>query len=281
MSTSGKPFSVVLSTYRGDDEDELTVALDSVFDQTCPPDEVLLVTDGPLSDELDETLELFEASYPDTFRVYRLDENVGRGYARRVGVENVSHDIVAMMDADDVCRPYRFERQLEYLSQHPEVDIVGSYYSEFAETPDNPHAVRVVPTDHDDIASMARHRSPMNQVTVMFRKEAVLSAGNYRNVQRMEDYGLWVRMLRDGATFANIPESLVDVRASEEMYGRRGGTAYAKEELRLQYEFYQMDFINLPRFLFNVVTRVPIRLVPHSIRGVVYSTLFRSEETES
>jgi len=274
--TEDQHLSVVVSTYRGDDPDELATALESVFEQTRPPDEVVLVADGPLTDALDSVVERFANKYPDLFRVHARSENRGQGVARREGIEAATNPMVAIMDADDVCRPDRFERQLDFLAGHPEVDVVGSYLEEFATDPDEPHAVREVPTNHDDIVRLARSRSPMNQVTVVCRRGAVLSAGNYRDVARLEDYGLWVRLLLDGARFANIPEPLVSARAGERMYERRGGWTYAREELRFQYECWQWGFIGLPRLLLNLATRVPIRFVPNRIRGAFYRRLFRN-----
>ncbi|AQL43318.1 hypothetical protein BV210_11720 [Halorientalis sp. IM1011] len=271
----GHSLSVVCSTYRGDDPDELTTALESVFEQTRPPDEVVLVADGPVPSDIDAVIDRFLDAHPSVLRVERLPENRGRGEARRVGVEAASHKLVALMDADDVCAPTRFERQLDFLDEHPDIDVVGSYLSEFVESPDDPVAVREVPPGHEDIAKRARHRNPINQTTVVFRRDMALSAGNYRNVDRMEDYGLWVRMLLEGATFANIPETLVAARAGEGMYRRRGGIDYARAELRLQYEFWRWGFLGPARVLANLCTRVPLRLVPNHVRGAVYELLFR------
>lgn len=269
--------SVVMSTYAGDEPAELSQALESVFEQTRPPDEVVLVADGPLSEGLDAVVSQQETDHPETLRVHRLPENRGQGLARAAGVEQASHPLVAIMDADDVCAPTRFERQLDFLTDHPDVDVVGSYLAEFSDDPEEPHAIREVPTAHDDIASMARHRSPMNQTTVVFRREVAMAAGNYRDVDRLEDYGLWVRMLLEGGRFANIPEVLVSARAGEEMYRRRGGWTYAREEVRFQRECWRWGFLSAPRALLNLLVRVPIRFVPNRIRGAVYARYFRED----
>jgi hypothetical protein len=179
------------------------------------------------------------------------------------------------MDADDISVPSRFERQIGFLKENPDIDIVGGYIEEFDTDPNYPIARREVPPTHEGIEQMARFRSPMNHGTVMFNKEAVLHAGNYRAVDRMEDYDLWIRMLIDGATFANIPEVLVKVRAGEEMYGRRGGWEYAREEIRTQIEFYRREFTPFPVFLFNIFTRTFLRLIPDTIRREIYQRISR------
>ncbi|NHN46217.1 glycosyltransferase [Halostella sp. JP-L12] len=268
-------FSVLLPTYMNDDAAELESALESILQQTNRPDEVLVIKDGPVPTSLEETIDTFERDFPSIIDSIQLPTNKGLGNALRVGVKEASHGIVARMDADDISVPTRFERQSEFLATHPEVDIVGGQIAEFDGDPENIVGRREVPTEHESIESMARFRSPMNHGTVMFRKSAVLSSGNYRPVDRMEDYDLWIRMLLGGAKFANLPEVLVKVRAGEYLYGRRGGLEYAREEARTQLEFYQQGFTSLPVFLFNATTRVSLRLVPNSVRSLIYRTLAR------
>jgi len=268
-------FSVVLPTYRGDTASELALAIDSISRQTVPPDELFIVKDGPLDASLNNIIENKISDSPIYIQAHQIEENQGLGNALRVGVEKCSFDIVARMDADDISVSSRFERQLEFLGNNPEVDIVGGFIEEFDSNPDEPIATRKVPTNHQKIKKTARFRSPMNHGTVIFDKEAALNAGNYRPVDRMEDYDLWVRMLLCGATFANIPEVLVKVRAGKKMYRRRGGWEYAREEVRTQCEFYNRGFISLPIFMFNIFTRTSLRILPNRIRGMIYRVLAR------
>lgn len=275
VNTRVSDFSVVLPTYANDDAGNLRMAIESLLDQTRTPDEVVIVKDGPLSADLQRIIDTVETEHPSLFSQVQIPENRGLGNALRTGVEAASHDFVARMDADDIAVPTRFERQVDYLTTNSEVDIVGGYISEFDTDPDEPIGRREVPMAHDDIEQMARFRSPMNHGTVMFDKDIVLQAGNYRPVDRMEDYDLWIRMLLDGAIFANIPEVLLKVRAGEELYGRRGGWEYAREEARTQTEFYRRGFTSLPVFLFNTATRVGLRLVPNRVRRMVYRVIAR------
>lgn len=70
-------------------------------------------------------------------------------------------------------------------------------------------------------------------MTVAYRKSAVLAAGGYQHHLYMEDYNLWLRMLAQGTKVANMSESLVLVRAGDEMYRRRRGGVYVKSEWQL------------------------------------------------
>lgn len=268
--------SVVLATYRGDDPDALQDALDSVLCQTHTPSEIVFVENGPIPSTIESVVETYQQRYPDTFSVVQIETNQERGYARRIGIENASHELVAMMDTDDIAVSERFEEQVEYLSDHPEIDAVGGYIAEFTDDPDNPHAIRRVPLTPEELEDKARFRSPINQMTVMARRKAILEAGNYRRVDPMEDYDLWARMLVNGSKLANIPQVLAKVRGGEEMYARRGGWKNAREEVRLQRQFLESGFVNLPVALMNLSIRVPIRLLPNRLRGIIYSRILRN-----
>lgn len=267
--------SVLLPIYKGDTPSELACAIESIANQSRLPEEVFIVKDGPLTDDLESVLRKKSNNFPTTIHTYQIRENQGLGNALRVGLKKCSYDVVARMDADDISIPSRFERQLIFLNKNSEVDIVGGYIEEFDSDPNDPIARREVPTRHDDIERMARFRNPMNHATVMFDKESVLKAGNYRGVDRMEDYDLWIRLLLNGATFGNIPEVLVKVRGGQKMYGRRGGLEYAREEIRTQIEFYRRGFTSFPIFIFNSLTRVSLRLIPNRMRGTLYQVVAR------
>jgi len=264
--------SVVVSVYQGDDADHFAASLKSIIDeQTHTPAEIIVVADGPLTAALNDVLDEWK-----NLEIIRFEDNRGAGAARAAGVEHASHEIVAFQDADDLSVPRRFEQQLTYFREHSELDALGGYIAEFEDDPDDPHATREVPTQSSKIARWAKIRSPLNQTTVMARRKSILEAGNYHADERMEDYALWARMLTAGMKLDNLPEVLAKVRAgSDEMAGRRGGLEYAREDVRLQREFYRMGFVSVPVALLNIAIRVPTRLVPNSVRSAVYGLFLR------
>lgn len=147
-------FSVVTSAYKNDKSEFVRVALDSMLiNQTVKPTEIVLVRDGQVPEVLDKLLNEYEARYPDVFNIIRLEQNGGLGNALKLGVESAKYDIIARMDSDDICLPNRFELQLRYLEQHPDVDIIGGQMTEFIDTPDNIIGKRVVPCINDDLNS--------------------------------------------------------------------------------------------------------------------------------
>lgn len=228
-------FTVITSVYRNDKPEFVRVALDSMLvGQTIKPTEILLVRDGVVPSELENVLEEYETAYPKIMHIIRLKKNGGLGKALKLGVENAKYEIVARMDSDDICLPYRFEKQLRYMERHPECDIIGGQMTEFIGDADNIVGKRVVPESNENIYKYMKSRCALNHVTVMFRKEAVLKVGNYQDWFWNEDYYLWVRMMMAKCVFANLPDVLVNVRSGEDQYARRGGMKYFKSEEGIQ-----------------------------------------------
>ena len=138
-------FSVSMCVYGKDNPLWFETAVESVINQTVRASEIVLVVDGPVPDELDSIIKKYEAM-PE-FKVIRFKENQGHGNARRAGLKAATYELVALMDADDICIPERFEKQLEIFANDPTVDIVGGNISEFIGDPENIVAKREVPSD--------------------------------------------------------------------------------------------------------------------------------------
>lgn len=268
-------FSVLVPVYVNDVSTHVADALDSAIEQTVSPAEIVVVADGALADSLTETIRAWEDRHSDLIRVVRTADHTGLADALNIGLERCTNELVARMDADDIAHERRFERQLEFLDDHPQTDVVGGYVGEFVEDPDRVSDVRKVPTAPISVARFARFRCPVNHPTVMYKKSTVLSVGGYRAEMKVEDYDLWVRMLERGYTIMNVPEILVYARAGEDLYERRGGLEYLQTEYRLHREFLDRGFITPEIFAANLCVRIPLRLMPNGLRRVIYGRLFR------
>ncbi len=269
---SSTPFSVLMSVYRKESPEFLREALDSVFDQTAVPAEVVLVEDGPLTDELHALLDDYGNSHPELKRV-PLPENRGLGLALQEGILHCSNELVARMDTDDISVPSRFERQLAEFEKNPGIDICGSHIKEFEGTPDHIVAERRVPLTHDDCKRYQRRRDAFNHVSVMFRKTAVLKAGNYQHCPLMEDTLLWANMFKTGATAMNIDDYLVLVRIGKDMYERRGGMAYFKKYRKARRVIYQTGFISWWDYAYTIVIQFVVAMMPNKMRGWVFKKI--------
>ena len=272
------PFSVTMSVYHKDNAAFFDRALQSITDdQSVKPSEIVLVCDGPLSDGLDSVIAKYQSKFP-SIKLIRLSENKGLGNALRIALENSSYELIARMDSDDVSMPNRFEQQISFIKEHPEIDIVGGDITEFIGDENNIVGKRAVPINDSEIKEYMKKRCAFNHVSVMYKKTAVQAAGGYLDWFWNEDYYLWIRMQHNKATFANTGTVLVNVRVGEDMYQRRGGMKYFMSEYGLQKYMHNNGMIGLTTFLSNVTKRVVIQiLLPNSIRAWVFKRFAREE----
>lgn len=270
-------FSVLMSVYKNETVDNFKQAMDSVINQTVSPDEIVLVRDGEVYEKLQEAIDEYLRVYPLLFTYIPLEENGGLGNALRIGLNACRNELVARMDTDDVCVENRFEKQIDYFKKNSHVDIVGGYIAEFRESVDKVIDFRCVPTTDLEIKNRMKDRCPFNHQTVMFKKNAVIKAGNYEHFYLFEDYYLWLRMLILGANFGNLDENLCYVRISN-MSRRRGGMKYFKSYVRILKFMKQNRVVTYCEFVKCLIVRFCVYvLCPNKIRESVYRKFLRDK----
>lgn len=267
-------YSVLMSVYAKEQASHFRESIDSMLGQSVPTDDFVIVCDGPLTRELEQVITEVTKAHPHLFQIVRLDENEGLGRALCKGIEYCKNELIARMDSDDISEPTRCEKQLE-IFQNQEVDIVGGNIEEFEEDVKKPAAVRKVPQTDAEIKAFARRRNPFNHPTIMFRKEAVLQAGNYEDCKGFEDYYLWARMLHQGKIGYNLQETLVHMRTSAGMYERRGSFSYALLGIRARYKIHKIGFSGTKDFLISAGGQLVMSMIPLSLRTYCYGKFLR------
>jgi glycosyltransferase involved in cell wall biosynthesis len=268
-------FSVLIAVYIKEVPEYFDHALKSITNQNLMPNEIVIVEDGPLSDGLSDVIEKYKKLFPGLINTVKLENNVGLGLALNAGIKQCKYEYIARMDSDDVSLPERCEKQVDYISRHPEVDVVGTNIAEYDESLSIKTSVRVVPKDNEDIKKYIKKRSPFNHMTVMYKKSSVENAGSYMDCLFFEDYYLWCRMYARGGNFHNLQESLVNARCGDSMIARRGGFKYVKSIFNFQKRIYLDNIIGLGYMIFNLSSRLPIALLPSYIRKIFYGAVLR------
>lgn len=269
-------FSVLMSIYKNEKPDCLKECIDSILDNTIKPEEIVMVKDGPLPSCLEDVLEEYQRK-TNLFTFVIHKENQGLGISLRDGLAKCKNEIVARMDTDDICHPQRFEKQLLFLKEHPEIAMVGSNVEEFSLSFHYPDQLVIYPSGNKKTVEFAKKRNPLRHPTIMFRKSAVLASGNYRHFLWFEDYDLFVRMLLKNFKIDNLQEVLVYCRADKELFKRRGGLRYLKQDLLFQKFMLESKFINIREFLFNCTIRTVVRIMPNQARLFIYKIFLREK----
>lgn len=263
--------SVLMSTYEHDDHDYLRKAFKSLSKQSFEACEVVLVEDGPLNPSLESVI----CQYRQTLNIksVKLPTNVGLGIALASGLTECSAPLVARMDTDDIAIPNRFELQYKFLVNNPEIALLGGHISEFENDPNLPVSSRKIKLTHDEIVKSSWLRSPFNHMTVMFRKDAILKAGNYQDVPSFEDYDLWLRVISAGYRCHNLDETLVYARIGNGFLKRRSGWRYIISEFKAVSGFKKYNVIPKSALVVNLVTRLSIRILPSAFIKMAYRSL--------
>lgn len=268
-------FSVLISIYAKENPLWFREALDSVFAQTIQPSEIVLVKDGPLTAELESIINEYIYLHP-IFNIVVNETNLGLGLALQKGVQACQNGIIARMDTDDIIPKDRFEKQLAKIEEG--YDVVSCWSQLFLDKPNNIVAIKQRPEKHEDIVKLAHRRSPVCHAGSMYRRSAVIAAGNYQHRQYYEDYNLWIRMILAGARFYNIQEVLYYVRTTEVQLNRRIGLSYLKNELKYLQEFYDMGFYTWKELFINANIRIVARLMPQNLRSLAFKKIWNYKE---
>lgn len=270
-----RKFSVLMSLYIKEKAEFFSECMESILNQTVTPDEIVIVLDGPISEEVKTVLEKYATNYPSFINVVPLEKNVGLGLALKEGIIHCKNELIARMDTDDICRKDRFELQLMEFEKKPELDICGSHIIEFETDISNILSKRIVPLFQEDIKKYQRQRSAFNHMTVMYKKSAVLKAGNYEDCPLMEDDVLWVKMIRSGAVCSNVDDFLVYARTGKAMIERRGGWSYFKKYRNGRKVIRKTGFISWWDYKKTVCIQFFVALLPKKIRLLFFTKALR------
>ena len=271
-------YSVLMSVYKNDSPVFLKSALESIYEkQTRKPDEIVIVFDGPLTDELYTVLDNFRVGKENIVYYYPQDTNKGLGEALRIGSEKCTGDYIFRMDSDDISAPDRFEKQINYILLHPDTDVLGTDIAEFQNSPDEGSLrIRSCPRNHADIVKMGKKRNPMNHVSVCIKREALIKCGGYQSLLLLEDYYLWLIMIADGCTLANINESLVYVRVGNGFDSKRGSKKRIEGWKVLQHFMLKHNMITKAEALMNMVYIWVFVNTPSKLKNFLYEKFLRS-----
>jgi glycosyltransferase involved in cell wall biosynthesis len=215
LRSSRPDITVLMSVYNG--RPYLNEAVESIVEQTHEDFEFLIIDDAS-TDGSRSILEEW-AGRDGRIRLILHDENRGLGYALAEGIKEARAPWIARMDDDDIAFPDRLERQVQYLEEHPNIDILSSWAIEI-DAQGEPIRLRQVPTSHEDIIRLI-WTIPVIHPAVLFRRESIQRVGSYSSaLRRRQDYDLWFRCAAAGLRFANIPEPLIYYRFTDDYYSK-------------------------------------------------------------
>lgn len=268
-------YSVLMPLYIKDNALDFSVSLLSMINQSYPPNEIVIVVDGPINSALDSELENFNKKYPYLIKIVKLKDNLGLGKALNIGLDKCKNELVARMDSDDYSKPMRCEKQINEFITDSSLTICGTFVDEFIGTMDSIIATRKTPLNHQEIYNYGKTRSPFNHPSVMYKKTHILSIGGYGEFRRNQDLDLFGRLLYNGYKAININESLVLYRVSKDVYKRRKSKENTLSYISIIKSFWKKGYTPLAKYITVYISQYLILLMPTCFTKYIYKKFLR------
>lgn len=206
-------------------DEQLRSALQSCLDQTFADFELLVVANGPAAEDIASAVREWVGDDP-RVRVFTTEVR-HLIFSLSLGLHHARAPLVARMDADDLSKSDRLERQVAFMREHPSVVVLGSAYKVIDGEGRWQKTVQP-PTSNGQIRRALLWGNPLCHPSVMFRRKAVLDVGGYLGGLHAEDYDLWVRLsVTPENQFANLEDVCLGYRSVGVGVARRSRFAYA------------------------------------------------------
>ena len=232
-----KKLAVIMSLYKSDVLKYVKLAIESILSQTYKDFDFFIQYDGPICPLVDDYL---SSLIDERIKIQKRPNNKGLAQSLNDLLSVVmpkGYEYIARMDADDISLPERFEKQLEYLKVHSEIDMVGGAINEIDENGVNRGKITKYPLSPTECRAFFAKRNPVAHPTVMFRRSFFEKTGwKYpTDFVRNEDTRLWHEGYKHGCAIANLPDVLLHFRMTDAMFTqRRNGKDFAKSQLQLR-----------------------------------------------
>jgi glycosyltransferase involved in cell wall biosynthesis len=252
--TVGIPF------YKDSNIAHLCIAIDSILSQTIIPKEIHLIQDGAVPKNLEETVNTYIASYPHVKHLL-IPQNMGLAHALNISILNSSSQYYARMDADDIAHPERLSKQIDFLENNLDIDILGTCAFVFEdEFPSKNCSIRIMPVISKEIHKLFHYQNPLIHPSVVFRRSVFAKIGFYNiEFRSEEDLELWARALKLRVGISNLSEPLLYYRNTG-VIARR--SAALGQQIKARYRY---NTLSIKLNILKVMSLV-FRLLPHNIQ---------------
>jgi glycosyltransferase involved in cell wall biosynthesis len=267
-----KKIAVIMSVYNQDSPADFEQALQSIFEQTYRQFDIFLQVDGKVPETLRSVISNYESLK--NVHVSYSAQNLGLAFQLNQAIERVfeqgGFDYIARMDADDICVAERFEQQVAFLSQNPDIAVLGTSVIEFDEQ--GHEFYKKMSASHHELKSNVIKRCPLNHPTVMFNLGKIEPQDLQYNSQLLntQDYYLWVDLLSKGYLFSNLEEPLLRFRVNSLFHERRGLKKLKNDFRSRTYALNKLHVHSMTNYVY-IAALVLLRISPTYIKKLAYS----------
>lgn len=264
-----KKVAVIMSLYKSDVLTFVKLAVESILTQSFADYDFYIQYDGYVQKDVDEYL---SGLTDNRIHIYRRNEN--RGLAQSLNdllavVMPLGYEYIARMDADDISMPERFERQMTFMEDHPDIECLGTWAIEI-KSDGSKYYRKQLPETHEGCRELFMIRDCMIHPTVMFRRSYIEKSGLYSlDTYFGEDTMMWAQGFVNGCKFANLPEYLFKFRLNDDFFNRRRGWKHAKAILKLRWKVNKMLHYPLKSYLY-AFAYAGAKMMPTKVLNLIY-----------
>ena len=267
-------FSVLISIYKNTKYFEFKKTLNSIYNQTLLPNELVIIVDGYITFDLYKLISLYVQKNIDV-KIIKNNANIQLGLSLCKGVKICKSPLIIRVDSDDINSKSRFKTLINYYKKNKSADVIGSYLLEKYNGSKNKYFLKKVPLNHKDIIRFFNFRNSINHPTVLFKKKTIIKAGNYEKMDFFEDYLMWLKVKSIGGKFVNIPHSLVSSNFNKNYITRRHGKKYFLHYLNFIKIIYKKKLINKFFIFLNFFIRLFLINSPLRFKIFFYKNFLR------
>lgn len=203
--------SVLMSVYN-EQEKDIIESIDSVLRQSFIDFEFIIVLDNPKAYNLKNLL-INYSKKDSRIKIIENKINVGLAQSMNNGLKYCKGNYIVRMDADDLCDINRLKILSNEISKHDNVDVFYSAFRTITSTGELLKESPSVPSNGTKLANILKnYKNIICHPTVAIKKSSLKQVGGYSDLRIVEDYELWLTMLREGFVFWGINQTLIDVR---------------------------------------------------------------------
>jgi glycosyltransferase involved in cell wall biosynthesis len=257
--------SLIMAVHYEIELNSLEKSIKSIFNQLYIPKEIILIIDGIIKEKLNDAINEYVAFYGN-IKVFRIKNNSGLASALNYGISKANSNFISRLDPEDEVINERFKIQLDEFHSNDNLSICGSYIFEYF---NNKKKIIRKPIHNHEIYNSLKFKNPLIHSTIMFKKDKILDIGGYPNIDKCQDYLLWIKAMEKMLVFKNIDKPLVNTNLNLSMMERRSFN-YFKYEFYIYKYMLMKKIITLHFFITISFLRLLIRIIPNIIKINLY-----------
>ena len=253
--------SILLPVYNG--ENFLNQCIESMLNQTYDNFELLIIDDG----SIDNSKNIINNYNDSRITFIENKKNIGLTDTLNKGLRQAKGDYIARIDQDDIALENRLLEQMDYLSKHPDIKLIGTWCEIIDENNNKIKSIRR-PINRKKILEAFVSYNPFLHSSVIFEKSTALNLGGYStSFVHAQDFDLWYKIASKNNVY-NVPHELVKIRWHSQ---RATLSAQNKKHIKKEsIEIYRRAIINSEiRFFTRMMGRLRLLFKPWLFRKLV------------